>query len=281
MFRLVAITAALLAAGPNQELELARELIGRARFNDALEHLRAAERTAGSDAERAAVALLSARCHVAAGHREEAEEAFATALRLAPDASLEEDASPKLADAFERAKRRVYPADFVRLDVAAVAGRRLTLRLLDPWRQVRAVELHSPERPAKARCEPVASTCAFELTASAWWAEAVDAAGLPLAHLGTAAAPRLLTTAELPPPTPAQRPRWLGWTAAGVAVAAAVAAGYLYADSRSLAQQAGDQEWVGTSRELYGRALTEQRVSFGLALGAGAAAAVAVVGFRL
>ncbi|MBX7097110.1 MAG: hypothetical protein K1X89_05325, partial [Myxococcaceae bacterium] len=129
---LVACLTALL--GASADFDEGAKLYDAMQFRAAEARLRLAREQAVSDGEKVPVLDLLARTLVAQGRVKEAEDVYAELLALAPHASPPADVSPKIADAFQRAKVRLYPKDFVRL-----LAKHDAVTLVDPWRSCESV----------------------------------------------------------------------------------------------------------------------------------------------
>jgi hypothetical protein len=242
----IALPLALLAANPY--LDEARKLADSLHYPEAEAKLRTASRVpTNSPEERREIVDLLARAVVAQGRAAEAESLYAEWLAGDPDATPPVGVAPKIRDAFVKAKQRVFPPDFARLEQLPAPNGRLAFKLVDPWRRVSQVVLS--EREGTAPFVPHALTPRGRLygvdlpvlTPGArheLYLEALSDEGRALATVGSASQPLtfsapaappapLAATAVAPPPEPAGPPRWPKWVAGTLAVAAAgTAAGF-------------------------------------------------------
>lgn len=202
--------ALLLSAQPsNAWLEEARGLIAKLRFAEALQRLEIARQVPGNDAATAQSVLeLTAYCQVAEGRREDAERTFIALLELDPRAELSRDvSSPKVVEAFEGARRRHFPPDYVKLSEAPAPVGRAQLELVDPWKKVARVVLHQRRDGDAWREAPLEGTAgqfSFPLVVTVgsqleWFVEALDAEDAVLAAIGSQAAPRQLSVPRVVP----------------------------------------------------------------------------------
>ena len=236
-----AIAAWVLAANPY--LPEGRDLYGKMRYPDAEARLRtAAEVRSSSLEEQREVYDLLARAVVAQGRLGEAEGIYAELLSKDPEVPAPTGVSPKISEAFLRAKRRVYPGDFARLRRLPAAPGRLELELVDPWSKVVAVTLFisdlkggTGERTLTGEGRRFGATLTPAPGAALrCWAEARDERGRVLDSAGTRDQPLLfngspvLAEGALPSSTIAQSApgprRWPAYLVTGVTVAM-VAAG--------------------------------------------------------
>lgn len=132
-----ALSAAVaLVAGAGSEMEQARAHYEALRFGAAEKLLRETlERPAPVEERRELLDLL-ARCVAAAGRLDEAETVYAQMVDEDPHAPGPEDAAPKLRQAFQRAKKRRYPPDHVRLSSSPAGPLTFEVRVEDPWGRV-------------------------------------------------------------------------------------------------------------------------------------------------
>jgi hypothetical protein len=138
--------AALLAANPH--LDEARRLYEQLKYPDAVARLRVARDVpTNTPEEQQQIADLLARALMAQGHAADAEKAWAELLATQPDAPEPVDASPKIREVFLKAKRSVYPADFVKLERGPSPPELLEATLTDPWRRVGTLMLECGGAP--------------------------------------------------------------------------------------------------------------------------------------
>src|SRR5262249_28144451 len=160
------------------------------------------------------------------------EETFSEYLNLDPNAELDPNLSPKILEAFQAAKARLFAPEWVQL--RGESGPGAAVRVLDPWRRVERGVLRWKE--GEGRWEEKQAGVQDGIARAAlppaggelyWYLEARDRAGEPVARFGSASAPFL----RLARPRPASQvtspassarpgtPRLLGWVASGAAVA--------------------------------------------------------------
>jgi hypothetical protein len=237
---------------------------------------------------------------VAEGKRAAAEKTFEELLALDPHFEPERGVSPKILDAFQAAKSRVFAPGFVQLVELPAPTGLARAELVDPWHRVeRLVRRYRPTgAPAwqEQRLTPERGLVIIDFgqTGQQWYLEARATDGSVVAQLGSESAPlqfsalsrdalaRPGATAPTSVQGTAPAPRWEragAWTAAGVAVLAGAAATYLQLSSGRSVQAARDEPWSDTARQHHARARTEAGWAAGLFIGAGASAAAAVVMF--
>jgi hypothetical protein len=227
--------ALVLAANPH--LDEARKLYEQLKYPDAVARLRVARSAPNNTPdENQQIADLLARALIAQGRTADAEKAWAELLVEQSDAPDPVDASPKIREVFLRAKRSVYPEDFVKLERGPSPPELLDATLTDPWRRVKAVALRcgdaraplSVARRMSAKL-PENVECTLEASDGGGAVIASIAATHTKAALGTAAAPE--DQVEAAPAGPAHWPAFLlGVLAAGGLVAAGVLAGLSWLD---------------------------------------------------
>ncbi len=238
-----------------------------------------------SRAERRLAVGLLARCHLALGNAEQAQEAFAKLLSRDPSAPAPEGA-PKLREVYARAKQRLYPPDYVRLEALAAPPGQLWIALVDPWAQVHQVRLFQAGASAaytESAFEPAEDhySAPLEPGAERYFVRAESRAGAPLAVLGDAGAPLQISRAPqilaVGPAQSAPRTRLPVWVAA---VASAVALGVgvgLAAAASADSQQAGASVFSSDRKALddsaHGKAVAAN-VLIGVAVVGGAGTAV-------
>jgi hypothetical protein len=136
----------LWVSGANPFLDEGRRLYDGMLYEKATAQLRLAAETPTSTKEerRQAVDLL-ARSLAAQGLIDQAEREYARLLDRDPNAPAPADASPKIRAAFQRAKARLYPADFVSLSQVAATTASVEVDVVDPWQKVRELTLASSQ----------------------------------------------------------------------------------------------------------------------------------------
>lgn len=252
---LVACLTALLGTSP--DFDEGAKLYDAMQFRAAEARLRLAREQAVSDDEKVPVLELLARTLVAQGRVKEAEDVYAELLALSPHAAPPADVSPKIADAFQRAKARLYPRGFVRLLV-----KRETVTLIDPWRGCDSVEVTGadaaqttlPPSPGVAVALPAGARTVRALAGTRVLASAElptgDAPVIADAPLPTAAPASSSTELVAPAVAPAPS-RWPEWTLTAVAVAAA-ASGAACAVSASADVRAAEGAFYGSDARALG-----------------------------
>lgn len=289
-----ALVLSLLAgnlAAANPYLADAKTFYSQARFEEALASLELARKVPSGDAaQKLEVLDLLARCQVAAGRSKEAEATYVEYLTLRPKAEIDRSLSPKILEAFDAAKSRLYPPDYLAIEPLPAPPGRLMFRLVDPWGKAASLVLGWRVGMGGAwnRLELLPSEESFGHDVEsagaevAWFVEAHDASGREVAFAGTRPGleepPKLALTA----PSPAgakvsSNQATLRWALAGVALAAAAGGAYLWKQSVDSEQQAQLEEWGDSAQRHHSRAVVEQRWAIGLAVGSGAAVACAVL----
>ncbi|MGQ0507485.1 MAG: tetratricopeptide repeat protein [Myxococcaceae bacterium] len=255
------IATLVTAAGP--DLVEGRSLYHSLRYRLAEEHLRRALSGSGNTPdERFEAHDLLARSLAAQGRLEEAEVVYRELLQEDPHAPTPVDASPKIAGAFDRAKRRLFPPRRATLRLTA-DGDVLRVALVDPWEVVAALKLRELQPSGASLDLELTQHQAHVARASVpkgeYVIEALDADGEVLARLGSEARPLALGPAleletpsktvqalpvisEAPPALAAApaRPRWVAWGLLGLAGAAVATGTALAVSSAHDAQAARD-----------------------------------------
>ncbi len=296
---LLSVAAALaLAAQPSSPwLDEARVLVEQLRFADAIGRLEVARqvRSLEPDELRQVLELL-AYCQVAEGRRDAAEATYTTMLQADPWMQLK--SSPKVMEAFEAAKTRLFPADYVRLEQKAAPSGFAAFTLIDPWNQVREVVLFErrdsgawsetdlTEEAGHAYRFPVSLAGEEQLE---WYVEARAETGVA-AHVATRENPRVLKIARqepiavIAPPPPKMMPasRVAGIVVLGLGLAAGAVATGLAISGSNLRQAARDPsrapgDFADTARMAEGEGQQQQTWATGLFIGAGASVALGVV----
>lgn len=298
----VVAALALAAQPPSPWLDEARTLVGELRFADAIARLEVARQVPGLDpAELRAVLELLAYCQVAEGKREAAEATYMTLLKADPALELSrESSSPKVLEALEAAKTKLFPPDYVRLEEQAAPAGQAKVSLVDPWQQVRVLARFERRDGGDWRELPVetaeeARSYRFPLQVAAgtkleWYLEARGDNEVVLARLGTPAEPRVLQVPALvvepAPPVGAAPPkrglRVAGFITLGLGVALGAVATGLQVSGWEQRQAARDPsrppgDFADTARAAEARGQNEQTWATGLFIAGGAAAATGVV----
>ncbi len=278
----------------NPYLDEARKHYEALRFAEALEQLRIARQVPTNDAaEKREILDLLARCQVAEGQRAEAEATFSDLLAQEPAFELPRSVSPKIREAFDTAKRRLYPPDFAALEALPAPPGQARARLVDPWAQVATVVLITraetggvwKESPATLEEGVAVLSLAREGQKVEWYAEARRADGRALAALGSERAPlafEAVPEQALGLGAVAVEHRPLGRTVAA-SIATALGAGALIAGvalqlkSAASHEEAVREEQFTPAQRLQERAVLEASWSAGLFAGAGVAGVAAGV----
>ncbi len=224
----------VLAANPY--LDEGQKLFEGLRYPEAEARLKTARQVPTSTPEeRRRVYDLLARSVAAQGRMGETEGLYAELLAKDPDAPPPQGVSPKIREAYTRAKERVYPPPYAQLTLLPAAPGRLELSLVDPWQEVTRVVLATSEGTSPfvetalpPRGRQYESALPHAPAGLRYYVEARSAQGKVLASLGTQAAP--LRAAQAGPaaavtltpeqPAPAGPARWPAWVVGGATVAA-------------------------------------------------------------
>ncbi|MDP2272594.1 MAG: hypothetical protein Q8N23_24715 [Archangium sp.] len=296
---LLSVAAALaLAAQPSSPwLDEARVLVEQLRFADAIGRLEVARqvRSLEPDELRQVLELL-AYCQVAEGRRDAAEATYTTMLQAEPWMQLK--SSPKVMEAFEAAKTRLFPADYVRLEQKAAPSGFAAFTLIDPWNQVRAVTLFerrdAGEWTETALTEEAGHAYRFPLSVTGeeqleWYVEAHTETTIA-AHVASRENPLVLKSARqepiavIAPPLPKVMPasRVAGIVVLGLGVVIGAVATGLAVGGTNLRQAARDPsrapgDFADTARIAESEGQRQQTWAMGLFIGAGAGVATGVV----
>ncbi|MBK7862550.1 MAG: hypothetical protein IPJ65_28870 [Archangiaceae bacterium] len=205
------LCAVLLAVTP--ELTEGRRLYEALRYREAEEQLRLARHDAqATAAERREAYELLAQSLIAQSRVAEGEDVFAELLVLEPNAPAPRETSPKVEEAFARAKRRTYRPDYVKLTQRAAPAGQVVIEVADPWARVSTVSVQGVElaRAGGTFAGPLTPGADGPLTAVAKSAAGDPVATLPLQGaaepVAIAAPPRAVAApepaAEASPVTP-------------------------------------------------------------------------------
>jgi hypothetical protein len=284
------VVLTLLAQPVNPWLEEARLLSRELRFGEAIERLTVARTVPGlGDDQRREVLELLARCQLAEGRRADADASLTELLRAEPAFEFDRaQTSPKILDAFDAAKRALYPPDFVRLEVISAPAGRVALRLIDPWKLVREVRRLSRVDGAAWRdeaCERDGARVGFPVAIATgstleWYAQAHGPADAVLFTLGAPDAPFAVHTArpemiaQTLAPVRWQRPA--GWSLVAAAVLAAAVGAALQVTGWNLRMAARDPSkapgnFTDTALAAERTGQLETSAALGLFIGAGVA----------
>lgn len=272
-FGLLAVLGAL-PAWSSPYLEEGRRHYHALEFEEAIVQLEIARKVPTDDrSERFEVLDLLGRCYVATGRRAKAEAAFTDLLLADPQRALGADTSPRIREAFDAAKQRLYAADYVELRKVPSPAGELRFELVDPWRQVTEVALVVPGAPEERRTAARSFAFAFERDGG-WTVEARDARGRVLDS-------KAMWTPAMGEPVVVEqrRVRTGAWVAGGAALLAGVTAGYLQSRSFALGHEARSREWSDDARRLHAEANLAAGWSAGLFAAAGVSAVAATALF--
>lgn len=292
--------AVVLAAQPSSPwLSEARALVEQLRFGDAIARLEIARQVRSLDpSQRREVLELLAYCQVAEGKREAAEATYTSMLQSEPWFELsKEESSPKVLEAFDAAKKKLFPPDYVRLEQKTSAPGWAALALTDPWRQVRSVIVFQRrdggEWKEEVLTEEADRAYRFPLSVSGdekleWYVEANSEVAV-VARIATREAPRVLKIARpdpvvvvAPVAQPASGARVAGFVTMGLGVALAAVATGLAVSGTNTRQAARDRtrppgDFADTARLAERDGQAQQTWSVGLFIGAGVAVGTGVV----
>jgi hypothetical protein len=291
--------ALLLSAQPsNAWLEEARALISKLKFADALERLEVARQVPGLDAPtKQSILEWMAYCQVAEGRRDDAERTFTALLELDPGAALSRDvSSPKVAEAFEAARRKHFPPDYVKLSEAAAPVGRAQLELVDPWGKVARVVLHQRRDAGEWKAQVLTGPLTFPLVVPVggqleWYVEALDANARVLAAVGSSASPKELRVPRVvqeaqavseAPSASLSGKRVAGIVALSLGVALGAVATGLQVSAWNQRLEARDRtrapgDFAATALEAERNALTQQGWAIGLLVAGGVSLGTGVV----
>ena len=261
------LLAFLHQAEPDPLVE-AQALVVELRFTDAISKLQLLRRTPGLSLERRNHALeLLATCHVAEGHRDDAEGAYIDLLRETPEYEPDSNVvSPKVIEVFSSAKRKLYPDGYVAFVEQATPVGWVRLRLIDPWHIVNDVRRFERLNGGTWQELPMKPTTGnryeFETPARVgqkleWYVQAINLAQDIVTHVATAEAPRSVGVLDARPVAPKPDSAVRKGIGTGLAVVAGVAAATAiglqvasserYAAARDRTKFPGD--WADTARQ--------------------------------
>lgn len=295
MFALISIVV----AASNPYLDEAKRLSGELKFAEAIEQLKVARQVPGQTAaQQAEVLELLARCQVAEGRRAEAQQAFEELLVLAPSFAPDRTLSPKILEAFDAAKEKLFPRDYLALEPLPAPPGRARLKVLDPWRRAASFELmmrvDTDEHWSKTRLTVEEEALTIALVAAPlrtleWYVSALDGAGAVVGSYGSAADPKRHTVPLVEPGAMVVRDtprvqRWPAWISVGIGVAAAVVGAVFQANSISRTRGLDDRgmppgDWADTARTAHQLAARDATIATALFVVGGAATGVGVLVF--
>lgn len=198
-------------------------------FPEAVHHLQRALAQPLSPEEQVEATDLLVRSLAAEGKLSEAETAYASLLVDQPHAPAPMDGSPKIQEAFRRAKERVFARGHVELRELPADLPTIRFDVVDPWALVKDVRLRVLEPagdhlPMPITSHRVEATLPDTTGAAAFVVEARGAQGQVLAQLGSESAPVrrkwIDRSADARPGVGADWPRW---AFLGTSVTAAIA----------------------------------------------------------
>ncbi len=274
----------LLLAVANPYFAEAKRLSGELKFAEAIEQLKVARQVPGqSESEQAQVLDLLARCYAAEGRRTEAQTAYEQLLVVEPAFAPDRSLSPKILEAFDSAKEKIFPKDYLKLVPLAAPPGMARLRVVDPWQRASAFELSlrvdTEETWAVTPLKVEEGLLTIELVGAPlrtleWFVKALDAGGATVGSYGSAEAPQRHTVPTVAVGTVVVREtpraqRWPAWIAVGLGVAAVVVGAVFQANSVSRAKLLDDRssppgDWADTARETH--ALATRDATIGTAM---------------
>jgi hypothetical protein len=283
--------AAVMAQTQNTYLDEGKRLFNELKYADAIVQLQVARQVPGlSDAQTVEVLDLLARSQVAEGRRADAEKSYGDLLLLAPSFTPDRSLSPKILEAFDAAKARVFPKDYFKLEPIASAPGIARLRIIDPWNRAGAFELDSRLEgdPAWQLDTVTAQDGVLTLKLEApplrtleWYVVARNAAGGDIVGgFGTSHEPQrlavpLVNAAQTPIVTTTSTPRLqrpFGWILAAAAVAAA-GVGALFQvfslNESTLAHDRTRTQYAVDARTLQSAAVRDASIATACFIGAG------------
>jgi len=274
----------LVLAVSNPYFAEAKRLSGELKFAEAIEQLKVARMVPGqSEEEQAGVLDLLARCYAAEGNRAEAQRAYEELLVVEPSFAPDRSLSPKILEAFDSAKEKVFPKDYLKLVPLAAPPGMARLRIVDPWQRASAFDLRlrvdTEETWTVTPLTAEKGLLTVELVGAPlrtleWYVTAVDAGGAVVGGYGSAEAPQRHTVPTVAVGTVVVREtprvqRWPAWIAVGLGVAAVVVGAVFQANSVQRARLLDDRtmppgDWSDTAREHH--ALAARDATIGTAM---------------
>jgi hypothetical protein len=286
------LLAMLLAVNPN--LAEGRRLYEQLHYREAEDRLRRARHDAqASQAEKLEAYDLLARALIAQNKLAEGEDVYAELLVIVPNAPAPPEAAPKVEEVFARAKRRLYPPDYVKLTQRAAASGEVQIEVADPWSKVAAVKLQGTELAHRGDVWAGPLPVEGEQQVVAVSAKGEVLATLPLVGATASPAPEnVLEPAHVVAPEPEPEPavkdephrasRWPGALLLTAAVALAVTGSALIVWGGRDSRAAPTQQWADGAAALDRAAATKGGMGVALctlALVAGGASVVLFVAF--
>lgn len=245
---LLAVQLCALLTATNPYLSESRQLYESLRYEKAISRLELARKVnSNTPEERREILDLLARSYAALGQMEQAEDAYAELLAKDPHSPDPVDAAPKIRLTFEKAKERLYPADYVKLRSEPAPEGEVAVNVVDPWGQVTTMVLFEGteggdfhEQAMKYESHRAQASFVNKDPPHRYFVEARALDGDVRARLGSSekpivielrkVQPKIIEISPLPeePPPHGPRPTWVPWTVAGLA-AGALAVGTVYA----------------------------------------------------
>ncbi|MBL8954181.1 MAG: hypothetical protein JNK82_25615 [Myxococcaceae bacterium] len=274
----------IILAVANPYLEEGRRLATELKFAEAIEQLKVARQVPGQrEAEQAEVLDLLARCYAAEGRRGEAQATYEALLVVEPSFAPDRSLSPKILEAFDSAKEKVFPKEYLKLVPLAAPPGLARLRVVDPWQRASSYALRlrvdTDEVWSVTPLTPEQGLLTVELAGAPlrtleWFVTAFDARGEPVAGYGTAEAPQRHTVPMVAVGTMTVREtpriqRWPAWVAVGLGVAAVIVGAVFQVNAMSRARLLDDRsmppgDWADTAREAH--ALSARDATLGTSL---------------
>jgi hypothetical protein len=289
----------LVLAATNPYLEAGKGLSSELKFAEAIEQLKVARQVPGqSEDETVEVLELLARCFVAEGRRAEAQTTYEELLVMRPTFAPDRSLSPKILEAFDAAKVKVFPEGYFKLEPLPAPPGRARLHLIDPWKRAAAFDLalrtdteprwtHSPLSLEGGVLTVV--LLGAPLRTLEWYVTALDGSGATVGTYGSSTEPNRHRVPLVEPEAVVvqEKPRilrWPAWFAVGLGVATAIVGAAFQLNSISREQLLADKttppgNWADTARESHDLAVRDATIATTLFVIGGAAAAVGVLVF--
>jgi hypothetical protein len=295
---MIGLVLTLLAVA-NPYFDEAKRLADDLHFAEAIEQLKVARQVPGrTEAEQVEVLDLLARCLAAEGRRSEAQSTYEELLVIAPSFEPDRSLSPKILEAFDAAKAKVFPPGYLELQPLPAPFGRARLRVIDPWQRAISFELNmrvdTEETWTTTPLTSEEGALTIELMGAPlrtleWFVNALDASGAVVGRYGSAQEPKRHTIPAVTPgalvvtDTPRVQ-RWPAWVAVGIGVAAAITGVAFQVQSAQRARLLDDRtmapgDWADTARAEHSRAQRDATIATVLFVAGGAAAGVATLVF--
>lgn len=284
----------LVLAVANPYFDEGKRLAEKLEFASAIEQLKVAKQVPGrTEDEQVAVLDLLARCLAAEGRRSEAQSTFEELLVIAPSFAPDRSQSPKILEAFDAAKAKVFPPAYLELQPLPAPFGRARLKVIDPWQRAAAFELFmrvdTDETWTTTALTPEAGTLTIELVGAPlrtleWYVTALDGSDVAVGHYGTAKEPKRYTVPAVAPGTVIVRDtprvqRWPAWIAVGLGVVSAIVGAVFQVNSVQRARLLEDRmmmpgDWADTARAEHAIATRDATIATALFVVGGAATGV-------